>query len=131
MANVLSEEKKQQLALGRLGWSLRKIQQATRIRRETASQYLKATEVAVRPPGGWGRWAARPAISVITEPNGNPNPNLIEWSSLSNPGSTSGRISPTLAYVTIQQTQGRFGLVVIPLGVPRWRVVFEKVIKHL
>jgi hypothetical protein len=30
MANVLKEEKKQQvLALGRLGWSLRQIQQAT------------------------------------------------------------------------------------------------------
>ncbi len=38
MANVLNEEKKQQvLALGRLGWSLRRIQQATRIRRETAN----------------------------------------------------------------------------------------------
>jgi hypothetical protein len=34
--NVLTEEKKQQvIALGRLGWSLRRIQQATRIRRET------------------------------------------------------------------------------------------------
>src|ERR1019366_2571623 len=43
MANVLNEEKKQQvLALGRLGWSLRQIQQATRIRRETASAYLKS-----------------------------------------------------------------------------------------
>jgi hypothetical protein len=37
MANVVSEEKKQQvLALGRLGWSLRRFQQATVIRRETA-----------------------------------------------------------------------------------------------
>ena len=60
MANVLSEEKKQQvLALGRLGWSLRQIQQATRIRRETASQYLKAAGIAVRPPGGWGVLAQR------------------------------------------------------------------------
>jgi CxxC motif-containing protein (DUF1111 family) len=51
MANVLNEEKKQQvLALGRLGWSLRRIQQATRIRRETASAYLKAAGIAVRPP---------------------------------------------------------------------------------
>jgi hypothetical protein len=89
MANVLSEDKKQQvLALGRLGWSLRKIQQATRIRRETASQYLKAAGIAVRPPGGWGRRAAKPAnevitdfgvakppIPVITDPNGNPNTN--------------------------------------------------------
>jgi transposase len=68
MANVLSEEKKQQvLALGRLGWSLRQIQQATRIRRETASQYLKAAGIAVRPPGGWGRGAPKPANEVITD----------------------------------------------------------------
>ena len=51
MANVLNEEKKQQvIALGRLGWSLRQIQQATRIRRETASAYLKAAGIAVRSP---------------------------------------------------------------------------------
>jgi hypothetical protein len=68
MANVLSEEKKQQvLALGRLGWSLRQIQQAARIRRETASQYLKAAGIAVRPPGGWGRGAPKPANEVITD----------------------------------------------------------------
>jgi CxxC motif-containing protein (DUF1111 family) len=54
MANVLNEEKKQQvLALGRLGWSLRRIQQATHIRRETASTYLKAAGIAVRPTSGW------------------------------------------------------------------------------
>ena len=46
MANVLKEEKKQQvLALGRLGWSLRRIQQATHVRRETASAYLKRREL--------------------------------------------------------------------------------------
>jgi transposase len=68
MANVLNEEKKQQvLALGRLGWPLRRIQQVTRIRRETASQYLKAAGIAVRPPGGWGRRAAKPANEVITD----------------------------------------------------------------
>jgi transposase len=68
MANVLNEEKKQQvLALGRLGWSLRRIQQATRIRRETASTYLKAAGIAVRPPSGWGRHEAKPANEVITD----------------------------------------------------------------
>ena len=68
MANVLNEEKKQQvLALGRLGWPLRQIQKATRIRRETASQYLKAAGIAVRSPGGWGRRAAKPANEVITD----------------------------------------------------------------
>jgi|ERR1700694_5953218 len=68
MANVLNEEKKQQvLALGRLGWSLRRIQQATRIRRETTSAYLKAAGIAVRPPSGWGRCAPKPANEVITD----------------------------------------------------------------
>ncbi len=43
MANVLSEDKRQQvIALGRLGWSLRQIEEATAVRRETASAYLKA-----------------------------------------------------------------------------------------
>src|SRR5579872_45103 len=51
MANVLSEEKKQQvLALGRLGWSLRKIEEATGIRRETAGAYLRGAGIAVRAP---------------------------------------------------------------------------------
>jgi CxxC motif-containing protein (DUF1111 family) len=63
MANVLNEEKKQQiLALGRLGWSLRRIQQATRIRRETASAYLKAAGLrCVRPVAGDGANQNRPA----------------------------------------------------------------------
>src|SRR5438067_537169 len=68
MANVLNEEKKQQvLAPGRLGWRLRQIQKATRIRRETASQYLKAAGIAVRPPGGWGRRGAKPTNEGITD----------------------------------------------------------------
>jgi hypothetical protein len=68
MANVLNEEKKQQvLALGRLGWSLRRIQQATHVRRETASAYLKAAGIAVRPPSGWGQCEPKPANEVITD----------------------------------------------------------------
>jgi transposase len=76
------------IALGRLGWSLRQIQQATHIRRETASAYLKAAGVAVRPPGAWGRRTPKPANEVITDfgavkpaipapsnANFNPNPN--------------------------------------------------------
>jgi hypothetical protein len=68
MANVLNEEKKQQVvALERLGWSLRRIQPATRIRRETASAYLKAAGIAVRPPSGWGWHTPKPANEVIAE----------------------------------------------------------------
>jgi hypothetical protein len=73
--NVLTEEKKQQvIALGRLGWSLRRIQQATRIRRETAANYLKAAGIPVRPPGGWGRSHPKPAIEVSTDSEGGPVP---------------------------------------------------------
>ena len=55
MSNVLSTDKKQQvIALGKLGWSLRRIEQATGVRRETASAYLKAAGVVVCLPG-WGR----------------------------------------------------------------------------
>ena len=52
------------------------------MRRETASAYLKAAGVGVRPPGGWGRRApAKPANEVTTgsdagpvERTANPNP---------------------------------------------------------
>ena len=83
MSNVLSEAKRQQvIALGRLGWPLRRIEQETGVRRETASVYLKAAGVGVRPPGAWGRRApANPANEVTTgseagpvEQTVNPNP---------------------------------------------------------
>jgi hypothetical protein len=68
VSNVLSEEKKQQvIALGRLGWSLRRIEKAAHIRRETAGAYLRTAGIAVRPPGGWGRNPAKPAIEVSTD----------------------------------------------------------------
>src|SRR5437773_1129070 len=68
MANILSDEKKQQvIALGRLGWTLRRIEAATGVRRETAGAYLKAAGVRVRPPGRWGHPPAKPAIEVSTD----------------------------------------------------------------
>jgi len=71
MANVLKDEKKQQIiALGRLGWSLRKIQEATRVRRETISAYLKGASVEIWPPGRWRRESkAKPAIEVTAGSN--------------------------------------------------------------
>jgi hypothetical protein len=91
MSNVLSEAKKQQvIALGRLGWTLRRIEQSTGARREPAGAYLKAAGVAVRPPGGWGRRApakpsnavttdsseSKPANEVTTDPGGNTSETL-------------------------------------------------------
>lgn len=64
----MREDKKQQvIALGRLGWSLRRIEDATSVRRETAAAYLRAAGIAIRPPGGWGRSEAKPAIQVSTD----------------------------------------------------------------
>jgi len=63
VSNVLSDEKKKQvIALGQLG-PLRRIEKATGVRRETATGYLKAAGIAVRPPGGWGKLANRNASS--------------------------------------------------------------------
>ena len=81
MSNVLSEEKKQQvIALGKLGWPLRRIEQATGVRRETASAYLKLAGVVVCLPG-WGRRApAKPAIQVTPDSEAKPatvTPDLI------------------------------------------------------
>ena len=71
VSNVLNEEKKQQvIALGRLGWSLRQIQRATGIRRETAARYLKSAGIVVRQPGNWGHESApeaKPAIEVTPD----------------------------------------------------------------
>jgi transposase len=81
MGNVLSDEKKQQvIALGRLGWSLRRIEEATEVRRETASDYLKAAGVPVRKRGGRPRaWPPKPATTpeVSTDPGGS-NPATTE-----------------------------------------------------
>jgi len=64
MSNVLDQSTQQQiLALGRLGWTLSRIQTATGVRRETVSGYLKAAGIAVRGRGRPGA-LAKPAMSV-------------------------------------------------------------------
>jgi transposase len=68
MSNVLSEEKKQQvIALGKLGWTLRRIEEETGVRRETACVYLKAAGIAVNRPGWRRRSSSKPAIQVATD----------------------------------------------------------------
>src|SRR5437867_12159016 len=68
MANILGEDKKQQvLALGRLGWPLRRIEHATGVRRETAGVYLRAAGIAIRAPRR-RRPPPKPASQVSTDP---------------------------------------------------------------
>ena len=113
MGNVLKDEKKQQIiALGRLGWSLRKIQETTRVRRETISAYLRGAGVEIWPPGRWKREGkAKPAIPVITgseaakpaipesggQPNFNPNPNR---ENLSTKGKAKATSKPAIEVIT-------------------------------
>jgi transposase len=64
MSNVLDDTKQQQiLALGRLGWSLRRIEQALAVRRETISGYLKAAGIVVHGRGRRSEATPKPAIS--------------------------------------------------------------------
>ena len=68
MANVLDSGKQQQiLALGKLGWTLRRIEEETGIRRETVSRYLKRSGIEVRPRGRRGHLESKAAIKVITD----------------------------------------------------------------
>jgi hypothetical protein len=76
MSNVLDDNKQQQiLALGRLGWSLRRIERALAVRRETISGYLKAAGIEVRGRGRPSESKAKPAISVeVSTDSGRPKP---------------------------------------------------------
>ncbi len=100
MANVLSDEKKQQVvALGRLGWPLRRIEEATGVRRETASAYLKAAGVAVRPPRGWGRRPpANPAKEASTDSGRAPNPANDPSTDPGSGGNPANEVSTDLAW---------------------------------
>ena len=69
MANVLSEAKRQQvIALGRLGWPLRRIETTIGVRRETASAYLKEAGIPIARRR-WGH-APKPAKEVSTDSAG-------------------------------------------------------------
>jgi len=67
MGNVLSRSKREQvLALGRLGWPLRRIEKATGVRRETAGDYLRSAGIVVRTPGSWGENSLAKAATLVT-----------------------------------------------------------------
>jgi len=106
MSNVLSDEKRQQVvALGRLGWPLRRIEAATGIRRETASGYLKAAGVSV---AGRGRRGSKPAISLGVSTDPGPKPAISEGVSTDSGGAipaTTPLVSTDPAYVEARPTR--------------------------
>ena len=115
VSNVLSEDKRQQvIALGRLGWPLRRIQKETGVRRETAGTYLKAAGVPVRPPGGWGRRSpAKPANEVAPDPAGCPakpaNEAAPDPDTPPTPASSprASRCEPFLEFIELSLSKGR------------------------
>ena len=94
MSNVLDDDKQQQiLALGRLGWSLRRIEHALGVRRETISGYLKAAGIPVSGRGRRSESKAKPAISegVSTDLGAKPAITSEEVSTDSGPPPSAGR----------------------------------------
>lgn len=92
MSNVLSDEKKNQIvALGGLGWSLRRIQTQTGVRRETAAGYLRAAGLAVRGRGRPERaWNPKPAITEGVSTGPGPKPAITRGVSTDSEGQKSG-----------------------------------------
>jgi len=67
MSDVLSDDTTTIITLGRLGWFLRRIEQATGVRREAAS-LSKGAGLKVRRPGGWGEKQNRPYVTTDSTP---------------------------------------------------------------
>jgi transposase len=87
MSNVLDNEKQQQvLALGRLGWTLRRIEAATGVRRETASGYLRAAGISVRGRGRPGEGVPKPAITTEVSTDSGPSKPAITGTVSTDPG---------------------------------------------
>lgn len=71
----MSDDKYQRvIALGRLGWSLRRIEEATTVRRETASGYLKTAGIPIRSPRG--RRSPKPASGEGVSTDSSAEPTL-------------------------------------------------------
>jgi hypothetical protein len=74
---MLDDTTQQQIrALGRLGWTLSRIQQTTGVRRETISDYVKAAGIPVRGRGRPSESKPKPAISsrAVSTDSGPPKP---------------------------------------------------------
>jgi transposase len=68
MTNVLKHEEQAQIcALGRLGWSLRRIEEATGVRRETIARYLRGSGIGLRRPRE-RKLRSNAASEVATDP---------------------------------------------------------------
>ncbi len=109
MTNILGDDKRQQvLALGRLSWTLRRIQEATGVRRETASAYLKAAGIAIRGPRR-RQLTPNPASVVSTDPAALP-PGItgpLEWPPPTGRAPTASACEPYRELIELALGRGR------------------------
>ena len=107
MANILGDDRTQQiLALGRLGWPLRRIEQATGVRRETASAYLKAAGILIRAPRR--RRPPTPASLVSTDFGvGSASPALPPWPPPASRAPTASACEPYRELIELAVGRGR------------------------
>ena len=101
------------IALGRLGWSLRRIEAATGVRRETAGGYLRSAGIALRSPGGWGRKLPAKTATSVTTCSSSSNPAIEVITGFSGPGAADNSkpanevITGFLPDVTFQEQRGK------------------------
>src|SRR5688572_7347076 len=117
MTNVLKQEKQEEIrALGRLGWSLRRIEEATGVRRETIALYLRWAGIRVRPPRGRNLGEAKAASQVATDPaiasesNSKPASQVatdLERASETGPGQSASLCEPHREWITSALEQRR------------------------
>ena len=118
MSNVLKPDTQQQVvALGRLGWSLRQIEEATGVRRETASRYLRAAGIEIRRPGGRARvWPPpKPANPATTAP-GVPTDSEVVRATPEHTSRNSSSVSACEPYRELIVTALAQGRTVLPSG---------------
>jgi transposase len=107
MANILGDDTQQQvLALGRLGWPLRRIEAATGVRRETVSLYLKAAGIPVRLPRRRRPPAPNPASPVSTD-FGGPLTGSEPWPPPANRAPTASACEPYRELIEQALARGR------------------------
>jgi hypothetical protein len=87
----LDDLKQQEIrALGRLGWTLSRIQEATGVRRGTISGYLKAAGTPVRGRGRPSESKLKPAISSEVSPDPGPSNRAISGAVSADVGRAAG-----------------------------------------
>jgi hypothetical protein len=86
VSNVLSEEKqKQVIALGQLGWTLRRIEKETGVRRETAAGYLRVAGALLEDGADGRRIQTANEAGQVTTDSGPPRPSRSPSASASLP----------------------------------------------